>query len=73
MKTIGWIAAAGGLMVLVACGGGSSDTAEVGSSVAERAAPVRISGVVAGLMVKLPTNTASTSRPEWKGSMPNPT
>ena len=33
----------------------------------------RISGVVAGLMVKLPTNTASTSRPEWKGSMPNPT
>ena len=47
MKTIGWIAAAGGLMVLVACGGGSSDTAEADSSVAERAAPVRISGVVA--------------------------
>lgn len=47
MKTIGWVAAAGGLMVLVACGGGSSDTAEADSSVAERAAPVRISGVVA--------------------------
>ena len=24
-------------------------------------------------MVKLPTNTASTSSPEWKGSIPNPT
>ena len=33
----------------------------------------RISGVVRGLMVKLPTNTASTSSPEWKGSIPNPT
>ena len=33
----------------------------------------RMSGVVAGLMVKLPTNTASTSSPEWKGSIPKPT
>ncbi len=30
-------------------------------------------GVVAGLMVRLPTNTASTSKPEWNASMPNPT
>ncbi|MEX8493823.1 hypothetical protein [Sphaerotilus sp.] len=44
MKSIGWVAAAGGLMVLAACGGGSSGA---GASVAESAAPVRISGVVA--------------------------
>jgi hypothetical protein len=46
MKTIGWVAAAGSLMVLVACGGGGSSGAG-DSSAAERAAPVRISGVVA--------------------------
>ena len=34
---------------------------------------LRISGVVAGLMVRLPTKTASTSRPEWNASMPKPT
>jgi len=46
MKTIGWVAAAGSLMVLVACGGGGSS--ETGAaSVVESAAPVRISGVVA--------------------------
>lgn len=45
MKKIGWVAAAGSLMVLVACGGGGSDS---GAGVAESAMPaVRISGVVA--------------------------
>ncbi len=34
---------------------------------------LRISGVVAGLMVRLPTKTASTSRPEWNAFMPKPT
>jgi hypothetical protein len=45
MKMIGWMAAAGSLMVLVACGGGGSS--DSGDSVANSAAPVRISGVVA--------------------------
>lgn len=46
MKTIGWVAAAGSLMVLVACGGGGSSGAG-DAGVVESAAPVRISGVVA--------------------------
>jgi hypothetical protein len=46
MKTIGWVAAAGSLMVLVACGGGGSSGAG-DTSVVDSAAPVRISGVVA--------------------------
>jgi hypothetical protein len=45
MKTIGWVAVVGGVMVLVACGGGGSAGGSAG--VAELAAPVRISGVVA--------------------------
>ena len=45
MKKFGWVAAAGGLMVLVACGGGGADSA---GSAAEGAMPgVRLSGVVA--------------------------
>lgn len=45
MKMLGWVAAAGGLMVLVACGGGGD--LDSGDSAAEPVVPVRISGVVA--------------------------
>jgi hypothetical protein len=45
MKKMAWVAAAGGLMVLVACGGGGSGS---GAGVAENVVPaIRISGVVA--------------------------
>lgn len=47
MKTFGWVAAAGGLMVLVACGGGGGGSGSGDSAAAESVAPVRISGVVA--------------------------
>ena len=44
MNRFGWMVAAGGLVALVACGGGGSDS---GARVAEPVVPVRISGVVA--------------------------
>lgn len=48
MKLIGWAAATGGLMVLVACGGGGSGSSDsMTESAVDRVAPVQITGVVA--------------------------
>lgn len=46
MKTIGWLGAAGGLLVLVACGGGGDSLGEA-AGVDSAGPAVRISGVVA--------------------------
>lgn len=47
MKTFGWVAAAGCLMVLVACGGGGGGSGSGDSATTEPMVPLRISGVVA--------------------------